>query len=104
MIKVSILYPRGDGSHFDIEYYCSKHMPTVKEWFGDTCKGVAAEEAISSKNKVGQQPFHAIGHLYFDTLDQFNQAFSENAENIMKDVPNYTNVQPVIQIGEVKIA
>jgi uncharacterized protein (TIGR02118 family) len=44
-----------------------------------------------------------MGHLYFETVDAFQTAFGPHTEAIMGDIPNYTNVQPVIQISEVKI-
>ena len=45
----------------------------------------------------------AMGHLYFDTTDAFQAAFAPHAQAIMADIPNYTNIQPTIQISEVKL-
>ena len=45
-----------------------------------------------------------LGHLYFDSVDAFQAAFGPHADAIIGDIPNYTNVQPIIQINEVKIA
>jgi hypothetical protein len=44
-----------------------------------------------------------MGHLFFESVDDFHKAFDPNATSIMGDIPNYTNVQPVIQVGEVMI-
>jgi len=44
-----------------------------------------------------------VGHLLFDSLEAFQSAFGAHAEKIMSDISNYTNVQPTIQVGEVKI-
>ena len=33
----------------------------------------------------------------------FQDAFEPHAEALMADIPNYTNIQPTIQINEVKI-
>ena len=30
MIKVTVLYPAGDGKKFDMDYYTNKHIPMVK--------------------------------------------------------------------------
>jgi uncharacterized protein (TIGR02118 family) len=44
-----------------------------------------------------------MGHLYFDSVADFQTAFGAHATAIMADIPNYTDIQPTIQIGEVKI-
>ena len=43
----------------------------------------------------------AMGHLYFDTVEEFQSSFGPHAETIMADIPNYTNVEPVIQVSEI---
>ena len=103
MIKVSVLYPRTEASYFDIDYYCNKHIPMVLAMFAEACNGASVEQAVESTSDT-EQPFHAVGHLHFDSLEQFNEVFSSNQQAVMNDIPNYTNSQPVIQIGEVKIA
>jgi uncharacterized protein (TIGR02118 family) len=44
-----------------------------------------------------------MGHLYFDSVEAFQAAFGPHAPAIMADIPNYTDIQPVIQISEVKM-
>jgi uncharacterized protein (TIGR02118 family) len=44
-----------------------------------------------------------MGHLYFDSAEAFQAAFAPHAQAIMADIPNYTNIQPAIQISEVKM-
>ena len=34
MIKVTILYPGGEGKKFDMDYYTKKHFPLLKTLFG----------------------------------------------------------------------
>src|SRR2546429_1549819 len=46
--------------------------------------------------------FSAMGHLYFDSVEAFQAAFGPHAGAIMDDIPNYTNVQPTIQVSEVR--
>ena len=35
MLAVTILYPRAEGSTFDMDYYTSTHMPMLADAFGD---------------------------------------------------------------------
>ena len=46
MIKVSVLYPAGEKVTFDMDYYCKKHMPMVKEKLGAACKTIAVEQGL----------------------------------------------------------
>jgi len=53
----------------------------------------------------GTQPAYvAMGHLLFDSAEAFQAAFAPHAATIMADIPNYTAIQPIIQMSEVKLS
>jgi uncharacterized protein (TIGR02118 family) len=101
MIKVTILYPNGDGKKFDMDYYSNKHMPMVASLLGDSLKLFEIDKGIAGRTPDEPIPYLAIGYLYFDRLSAYQNSFGPNAEKIRKDIPNYTNIQPVVQISEV---
>ncbi len=101
MVKVTILYPNGDGKTFDMDYYSKKHMPMLQTLFGDTLKHIAIDKGIAGRTPDEAVPYLAIGYLYFDTLSDYEKSFGPNAEKIISDIPNYTNIQPIVQISEV---
>lgn len=101
MVKVTILYPNNDGKTFDMEYYSKKHMPMVARLLGDSLKHVAIDRGIAGRTPDEPVPYLAIGYLYFDTLSAYRNSFGPNAEKIVNDIPNYTNIQPVVQISEI---
>jgi uncharacterized protein (TIGR02118 family) len=103
MIKVSILYPSDKGSKFDIEYYCNKHMPMVQQKLGAACKKIAVEQGIEGGTPGSKPGFTAMGHFYCVSVEAFRAAFDQHAKEIMADVPNYTDIPPVIEISEVKV-
>jgi uncharacterized protein (TIGR02118 family) len=103
MIKLSVLYPNNDGNKFDMNYYCNMHIRMVQGKLGTACKGAAVEQGVSGATPGSRPAFVAMGHLYFDSVADFQAAFSPHARAIMADIPNYTDVQPTIQISEVKI-
>jgi uncharacterized protein (TIGR02118 family) len=103
MIKVSVFYPDRESSKFDMDYYCSRHIPMVREKLGPACKGVAVEQGVGGATPGSRPGFIAMGHLYFDSIEAFQKAFGPHADAIMGDIPNYTDIQPTIQISEVKI-
>jgi uncharacterized protein (TIGR02118 family) len=101
MIKVTILYPNGDGKKFDMDDYSNKHMPMVASLLGDSLKLFEIDKGIGGRTPDEPIPYLAIGYLYFDKLSAYQNSFGPNAEKIRKDIPNYTNIQPVVQISEV---
>ena len=103
MIKVSVFYAYREGSKFDMDYYCSNHIPMVREKLGGACKGVAVEQGVAGATPGSRPGFIAMGHLYFDSMEAFQTAFGPHADAIMADIPNYTDIQPTVQFSEIKI-
>jgi uncharacterized protein (TIGR02118 family) len=101
MIKVTILYPNGEGKTFDMDYYSNNHMPMVASLLGDALKFLEIDKGLSGRTPDDPIPNLAIGYLYFDQLSDYQNSFGPNAEKIVSDIPNYTNIQPVVQISEV---
>lgn len=100
-IKVTILYPNSEGKTFDMDYYSNKHMPMVASLLGDSLKLLTIDKGIAGRTPEEPVPYLAIGYLYFDKLSAYQNSFGPHAEKIVNDIPNYTNIQPVIQISEV---
>ena len=103
MIKVSVLYPKTADSSFDIDYYCNRHMPMVKEKLGAALKAMSVDHGLAGGAPGSSPAYAAMGHLHFDSVEAFQVAFGLHAKAIMGDIPNYTSVQPVVQISEIKI-
>lgn len=103
MIKVSVLYPNGEGKTFDMDYYCNKHVPMVAGLLGNHVKGASVEKGLAGGAPGAIAPYAAIGNLYFDSVSAFEGSFGPNAEAIMADLPNFTNAEPVIQVSEVQM-
>jgi uncharacterized protein (TIGR02118 family) len=103
MIKVSVFYPNEDGKKFDMDYYCNKHFALIKEKLGDALKATEVEEGLGGGNPGSRPMYIATGHLYFDSVESFQTAFGPHAGTFMSDIPNYTDIQPTIQISEVKL-
>jgi uncharacterized protein (TIGR02118 family) len=103
VVIVSVLYPNGPGARFDIDYYLSKHMPMVQRRLGAPLRRATVEQGLAGGAPGAAPPFLAAAHLYFDSVEAFQNAFAAHSQPILADIPNYTNTQPVIQIGEVKL-
>ncbi|MBC8375116.1 MAG: EthD family reductase [FCB group bacterium] len=101
MIKVSVLYANGDGKTFDMDYYLNKHIPLVGGLLGDSVRGASIEKGLGGAAPGSVAPFATMSNLYFDTVSAFENSFGPNIDKIMKDLPNFTNIEPTIQISEV---
>jgi uncharacterized protein (TIGR02118 family) len=102
MIKISVLYPNGEGNVFDMKYYLAKHIPLVRRLSGAALKKVEVEEGVAGLAAGTPPAYLAMGHLLFESIAAFQSAGPHAAE-IMGDIPNYTNTQPTIQISDVKL-
>jgi len=103
MIKVSVLYPNQEGKNFDMEYYCSKHAMLVTGLLGDALKGASIESGLGGGAPGSPAPFVAIANMYFNSMEEFGQAFGASADKIMGDIPNFTNIEGITQISEVMV-
>jgi len=100
MIKLTVLYPNSEGKTFNMDYYCNKHMALTSNFLGKTLKGMSVERGIAGVAPNSPAPYAAIGNMYFDSLEAFQKALSQ-ADQLMADIPNFTNIEPVFQISEV---
>jgi uncharacterized protein (TIGR02118 family) len=97
---ITVLYETAEGSTFDLDYYMAKHMPLVGEKFGPfglkswrVLKGVGAPSG-------GPAKFGIVANLEFDTAQQFKDAVAAEGGPVFGDVPNFTNITPVVVISE----
>ena len=104
MIKLSVFYPNEEGKKFDMDYYLNKHLPMIEDKLGSALKNASAEQGLAGAEPGSPATYIAMGHLLFDSVEAFQNAFGPHIENIMADIPNYTDIQPVIQISEVKMS
>jgi uncharacterized protein (TIGR02118 family) len=104
MITVNVLYPNQDGAKFDMNYYLSSHIPLVQRLMGSALKGVVVEQGLGGAGPGTKAEFSVLCHLRFDSVEAFQAAFGPHAGTIQNDISNYSSVQPVIQISDVKLA
>jgi uncharacterized protein (TIGR02118 family) len=103
MIRVTVLYPAGDGSTFDMDYYLKTHIPLFQKRMGAAMKDLSVQRGLSSGVPGSAAPFVAIVHGSFDSVEDFENAFAPHAAEIQGDIANYTKIRPVLQISEVLV-
>jgi uncharacterized protein (TIGR02118 family) len=102
MIQVAVQYPRTEGAKFDMDYYVNKHMPMVAERCGDALKGMTVLEGLTAGMSGQPSANLAVGTLTFESVETFSAAMGPHMPEIMGDIPNYTDITPVLEISEIK--
>ena len=106
MVRISILYPNKKGSRFDMAYYIERHMPQSIRLLSahPGFKGVSVEKGLGGAAPGSEAAYVAMCHFLFDSVEAFMSAFAPHAPELQGDIPNYTDVAPLIQVNEVLIS
>ena len=103
MIKVSVMYPSGDGATFDIDYYVNKHIPMVVELCGPALHSATVDAGLGGREPGAPPPYLAIAHLVFDSIEDFQNSMGPIQQQLAADAPNYTDATPTLQISEIAL-
>jgi uncharacterized protein (TIGR02118 family) len=105
MIKVSILYPNREDTTFDSRYYLESHMPMAIGHLSrhPGYRGVSVDLGRTGLAPGEKPSFVAMCHFLFDAAESFLEAAAPHSSELQGDIPNYTNVKPIIQFSEVAI-
>lgn len=103
MISLTVLYPKTADSHFDLDYYLNTHTPLVKERL--TAGGLTSvdlRQGLAGGSPDSPAPYTMICNLNFDAIKQLQQALATHGPELIDDIPNFTDVQPSMQISQMK--
>jgi len=103
MIKVSVMYPYAAGARFDHAYYRETHMPMVKQRLGAACLYYTIDKGIAGGAPETDPVYVAKCDFVCTSVEAFQAARDPHAQEIMADIANYTDIQPVLQISEVVV-
>jgi uncharacterized protein (TIGR02118 family) len=103
MIIVDVLYPYDAGASFDMDYYLGSHIPMVRDRLGDALKGCTIGQGLAGLGPGEPPSYAATCRLAFESVETFQAAFGPNVEAFLADAPNYTAVQPTVQLSEMKL-
>lgn len=103
MIKVTIMYPYAEGARFDHAYYRDTHMPLVKARLGDAAEYYTVEKGLAGGEPGAPPTYIAMCAFICKSVEAYAAAMQANAEEIIGDVANYTDLTPTIQISELVV-
>ena len=102
MVRLTVLYPVAPGSTFDWDYYLTQHLVTARKLLGQ--RGLVR---IEVDRGIGAFPpgtpchYHAIGHLYFESMLHLDTALAATASNLIADQRKYFSGESIVQVSEV---
>ena len=97
MQRVTVAYPNKADAKFDFDYYMKKHIPFVAGLGG---KSMEVGRGISSATG-SPAAFVCVATIPIDSVAKFQAMFSQHGTEILADIPNYTNIEPIIQFDEI---
>lgn len=99
-ITITVFYPNDAGSKFDMDYYLGTHVPLVEDrWAGAGMTGMKLVQGAATPDPNTPPPYQVIAILDFASLEAFQGAVEEHGADVMGDIPNFTDVSPIVQIN-----
>jgi uncharacterized protein (TIGR02118 family) len=100
MYCVSIAYPTKGGGTFDFDYYAQKHIPMVTRLLGANVDRAEVRKGVASPDGSAAS-FVCMANIWIKSVDEFQAALAKYGNEIMGDIPHFTNIQPILQVDEV---
>lgn len=97
---VTILYPAKEGGTFDFDYYTEKHVPLVAGHIGANAVKAEVRKGVASVDGSAP-PFVCLANIWINSVEEFNATLAKHGEEVLGDIPNFTNIQPILQVDEV---
>ncbi|MDE0977355.1 MAG: EthD family reductase [Arenicellales bacterium] len=98
-VSVQVLYPVGEGTTFDYDYYLSQHMAIVGDVMGEHIESTLVTKGLAGGPGV-PAGYHAIATIVFANQSAMDAALA-SVGPALEDIPNFTNTEPQMLIGEV---
>lgn len=98
-VSLQVLYPVHDETHFDHDYYTATHIPLVDEHMGEHIDRTSISKGLAGGPDV-PAGFYVVATMIFASMDNLQTAL-EVAGPVLADIPNFTNTEPKMLIGEV---
>lgn len=99
MYCVTVLYPNQPDAHFDFDYYRDRHIPMMLRLLGDNVQRLELRRGLQSVDG-GTAPYLCLLNTHIRSVEAFTQVMTEQADRVLGDIPNYTNLQPLIQVDQ----
>ena len=97
---VTVLYPNTDDVTFDFDYYKNSHLTMIMDLYGKSIRRFELRKGLMAPDG-SKPPYVATIAIHIADLDAFAANGAKYTQRLIDDVPNFTNVMPVIQTDEI---
>ncbi len=95
-----MFYPNTTESMFNLDYYVTQHVPMMERMLKPMgMEEVLVDQALGTPMPYERPPFSVIAHLVFKNHEMMEMCMGQCEADLLKDVPNFTNVAPIVQIS-----
>lgn len=102
MIRLSVLYPASAGSKFDWNYYLGPHLALARKLMSPHgLVRIEIDRGVGGFPPGTAPPFHAVGHLFFASIADFEGAMAATGADLIADQPKYFSGEGIVQVNEV---
>jgi uncharacterized protein (TIGR02118 family) len=98
-VSVQVLYPVGEDTTFDYDYYLNQHMAIVGDVIGEHIESTLVTKGLAG-GPGAPAGYHAIATIVFANQSALDAALA-SVDPALEDIPNFTNTKPQMLIGEV---
>jgi len=98
-VSLQVIYPVGDDTSFDYDYYLATHMPLVDEHMGKHIQSTLVTKGLAGGPDTPPGSY-AVATMVFADQPAMDAALAAS-RSVLADIPNFTNTQPQMLIGEV---
>ena len=82
------------------------HAAGLRVWRADSVSELhlaSVDKCLAGGAPGAPATYVGMCHIFCDSVEAFQAGFGPHAQEIMGDIPNYTDLTPVIQISEVVV-
>jgi uncharacterized protein (TIGR02118 family) len=97
MEQITFLYPKIDGATFDMDYFLNKHIPFAVQSTGAIKSWTVTEYTSGTDGREPPYMVQAIATL--SSIEAYYAGVEKGNGAVIDDIPNYTNVTPMVLHG-----
>jgi uncharacterized protein (TIGR02118 family) len=98
-VSLQVIYPISEDTNFNYDYYTTTHMEVVGAHMGPHIQSTLVTKGLAGGPDTPPGSY-AVATILFDDQAAFDAAMAVS-EPVLADIPNFTNSQPQMLIGEV---
>ena len=94
---LTAIYPKDEGSTFNMRYYESSHGPLVQELFQPV--SIQVNEGVSGAEEGSEPTYWVITMITFESIEDLQNAVATHGDEVIGDIQNFTDVAVELQIN-----